>query len=457
MSDEVPALALLLSATDPTIRTRGTTILSSFLATRPATILDSFPQFLPFFLALLKDDQRDSLIFSTLNYLLYRSSKSQHSTIDPKSYLSILQYLAAFLDTASDYDRINAFVCDLFAPRKYLKCVHLLTSHGLVDDHIPALLQILAVGEGRFLASICTLLAGAVARVSRSVVRFPQATLPYVIRCLWSIDDNTAALKPGSSDRHKIAELAATILHSAIVGEHSPDVVRLCFPYIAKLKTHPLYHSGHVLTQVHGAVVAALNDETFSPEADPAPFAILAGVSFASATFAGVPANFISARAAQQKPAPVAQESVGGRALAALLDSDVSVTLQGPLAGAKPAAAAPAAVEKKTAPAPAVPRRTSDVGVKLTATATKKATGKFGGQARRRVFEFSSANKCLVWRPEKETVIKGAVLVDPATKVEQSGAMVVVKTSGKVHQIQFDSEPIATQWREAIQKASLAK
>jgi hypothetical protein len=89
----------------------------------------------------------------------------------------------------------------------------------------------------------------------------------------------------------------------------------------------------------------------------------------------------------------------------------------------------------------------------LTALAMQKG-GKFAGQGRKRMFEFSSINRCLVWRGEKEKdVIKGAIGLDPQTKAERAGAVLTIKTAGKSHQIQFETDTRADEWLKAIIKA----
>jgi hypothetical protein len=273
-------------------------------------------------------------------------------------------------------------------------------------------------------------------------------------------------VKQSLADRQCIPELAAAILHAAVVNKNSPEVVRLCFPHIPTIKTHPLYNTGKVLQAVHAAVLKSLYEQRFSPETDPSPFAILAGVTFAQATFAGVPSRFWeqACRPADKPPRPVLPGDV--MTLPTLLDADVKFEPEkGGAAGGRPSnekggggpPTPPPHLERERTITmgprkPAAPPQ-EPVVPKLTALAMKKG-GKFAGQGRKRLFEFSNINRCLVWRGEKENdVIKGAIGLDPQTKAERAGAVLTIKTAGKSHQIQFETDTRADEWLKAIIKA----
>jgi hypothetical protein len=465
MSTSISSLASLLSGGDPTSRTRIITLLSSLLVTRPTSILNQFSDFLPFFLSLLAPTARTSPTFSSMCYLLYRSIKSQHSNISRTAVLPILQYLAAFLDSPDSTPHANSFSFALFDARKYLKLVKLLASQGLDDSHFPAMLRILAVTrrrdpEGRFLGGLCALLQPSASRIAGTVLRSPSDTLPYLIRILWTVTQGT----PGAADRQPVPELASQILHCAIVGENSRTVKRLCFPYIAKIKTHPLYNGGALLQAVYSEVLGALQEEQFEPEADPAPFSLLAGVANEHAMFGKTRPTFLEAvsRRSSANKLPTATEPLP-EGLPGLIDADVA--LKTPVEKPAPQQQAPIVPvpdRGRSRTYAMMPRKPVEKVVeqpppKLVALGMAKSTGKFAGPARKRLFEFSTINRSLVWRNEKEKeIIKGGLFFDAATKVERSGAVLVVKGGGKPIQIQFDNDRIAGEWAAAMAKVCAA-
>jgi hypothetical protein len=434
-----PALAHLLESGDATVQTRAVILLSSFLTTKPLDVLNSFDSYLPFFLRLLLPGHADSVTRYTLNWLLYRSTKSRSKQINRKAVPSILQYIAAFLCSPPDPERVNAFVRDVFTSQKYIKVVKLLAASGLTNSDFPAMLQILsATGDDQ----IYGFLQPSTTAITEMVIANPNPLLRFVMRCLFAL-----------ADKPRISEFAISILNTAVKGRRSSETIRLCFPHLAQIKTHPSYNSSPTLQAIHAEVAKCFAGEEFHPEFDSAPFAILAGVMSAQATFQNVNKN-MRWRESDTSPVDLRSAAPSASSLAVLMDEQgvVSVQQQQQQQERVPRAVplnetGPAQQQRGGSQSPPA------AAIRLVETASKKG-GKLTREWRKRIFEFSVTNKCLLWRSDhRKDGPKGALLFDSSIHVARADRLLTIKTQTKTHQIQFDKAGTAEIWLNAMKHA----
>jgi hypothetical protein len=368
--------------------------------------------------------------------------RCRSSQIKRQAVPSILQYIAAYLGSPHDPERVNAFVRDIFTSQKYIKVVKLLVASGLTVNDFPAMLQVLAAtGDDQ----ICGFLQPSIPAITELVMASPDQLLKFVIRCLFAL-----------SDKQRISEFAISILNTAVNVRRSVNTIRLCFPHLAQIKTHQSYNSSPTLQAIHAEVVKSFAREQSQAEIDTAPFAVLAGVVGAQATFQNVDRN-MRWRENDAPPIELRTTPPNPWSLAILMDEQEVVSVQPPQQD-RPSRLASHA---ESGPVRSVPSQ-SQRGVsemipatpyKLVETASKKG-GKLTREWRKRVFEFSLTNKCLLWRSDhKKDGPKGVLLLDSSVRVERAVSIVTIKTQTKSHQIQFEKGGTAEIWLSAMKHA----
>jgi len=371
--------------------------------------------------------------------------KSRADQISADAIPSILQYMAAYLDSPHDPERVNAFVCDLFGPRKYIKVIRLLAARGLTNADWPAMLRALAATGNE---QIYSCVKPSIPAIAEAVKANPHSLLPLVIRCLFLV-----------SDKQTISEFAIAVLNQV---KNSAAPIRLLFPWLAQLKTHPCYQAPQSpMIQVYAAIWALFQNEQFRAEIDPAPFGVLAGVVAAQSTFQAVDPG-TDWRSSEGRGDRDARAVVDGqKSLAALLDEQESIKVEQPpermartpSRGLEIGASRSAPSIRSAERPRGVTQRDSPTPVRLSEMAAKKG-GKLSREWRKTQFEFSVVNRCLIWRSEhKKDVVKGVLLLDQSVKVERADRVLTIKTSAKTHQIQFEKGGTAEIWLNAMRHA----
>lgn len=454
------SLPILLSSSDPSVRSRAIAMMASILETQPLTILCSFKTYLPFFLDALRNRAEDSVTFSTLNELLVESVLTKSAEVDQESRVVLVEYFSKCIAREVDSGRVNAFVRHMFElsdlPREgrdidsrgvkstdsrsktdanersnerrndrylALTCINRLVGDNLNERYFTALLRVLAHYRS---VAICRRLGERGAALINFVVAHPKETVKKLGRCLMC-DDLT---DPRS-------ELAVEALLRA--AKQSPEVQRMLIPLISPLRTHPAFVRKMTFKELRSVVLDSVKQSPPVEERDPAPFESLASVVFADKVFESVDPASAQKWVRGRTPTVVQSELKAGTLPACLDEISKGMGRESPtFAQGKPEVATPA---EKTAPAPQQ---------RLTTMASKKKTSGLHLQSRRK-FDLYPASRCLMWRAESRDTVKGAILLGPDVKVEKVSPLVVnVKTQEKTHQISFDSETTAEEWFKAL-------
>jgi hypothetical protein len=410
-------LVSVLSSKDADVRRRGITLLSSILTTHPADILDCFPDYLPFFLSLLQNRHMDSIAFCTLSELLFQAISMHINSVKESCVCSLLRYISECVEHGNVVGRMNAFVADLFRPKRMARAFKGLFARGLKSQaELSYILRILAVTEDK---SILNIAFDDWERLVLLVKRNEPDVTGVVVRCI-------------NSEVRIVADLGIKLAYT--VAKESKDFCRQLYSYASQLKSHPLYDQVPTLRQVYEAVTASANYDCPPIPRDMCKISTIASLAAAKDMFGRIDPRADDKLNDSRKPPESSVVQTKPRGFVALLDEGLKIGAEPLLAPASSQSPAARAVYQES------------VAPVLKSFAEKKGMG-LGNAWQKRWLEFYPGNKCLIWRTaEKYDGIKGVLFIDRTCKLEKNGSALVIRTQNKSHQIQFENQKVLEEW-----------
>lgn len=426
MNDSMAELPVLLSSSDPTVRTRSIALLSSVFMTDPMTIINSFDQYYDFFHNVLEERYNDSITYFSLNKILCKSiCKIKCNFPSPNAPIKLLQYISECVTCSVTEGHTNAFVSDMYNKSIMISSVSVLfQSIATLDNgYIPSILKILYESDKEQTLIDHLETEQNKQKFIQYIKANPKTTINDAFRCILSLST-------------KISDFAAEIVNRA--SENDYEILRMLAPYSASVRNHPNFETNRNLKALYQKLSIETNNDNYITKLNPTPFAPLARAIFAQKTFENVNVSdtkkFLKE---QQLPAPPPPSNIGQNSLSALLDFH-GISQDKP----EKKLVSPAAIEK--------PQQQ----LKYLEISAQKKGGGLGKTWQRRWFQFYPSNKCLVWKQSKTAEsVKGILLLDHNVKVDKndSNSTLYLKLKEKTHSIQFDKKEDFDEWCKTLQ------
>lgn len=420
-------LCLLLQSKDLETRSRADKIFHSMFITDPASIINSFKDFLPYFMNVLDNRRNIPIVFYSqteylIRYLCDGSVQIQDSAVDP-----ILLYFLEVLSASPQNTRVDPFVIDTFNKSDIREAVMSIFKSVRPAEHLTLLFKLFVVSEDK---EIKSLIESNTNEICALIHKAPSDFSDVIIRGL-------------QSQNMEISSFIASMMLRMI--SQNTILMELLSPYTCYLKT--LIDSPKIRE-----LALVLENHILKQKQAPAPIDVvhklLGSITSQGALFSATdaePKRRIVSTASESK---YEAHSFSKKLETSILDLPIdyeapeSITI----------------VPKSAEPvAPVKP----EVRKEILSCFAHKLGGFQHSSWQQRFFEFYPSNKCLIWKSKKTaTEVKGMIMIGPSIGIESPKSMkgkqfvIKIKLPNKVHEIAFPSDFEKEKWFAALTEAA---